>query len=67
VGNIGNKLFPHFINFAFFFYIVLQFQVGCLVFEFEKCIACGLCVRSCPNNVLSMEIAKGMKILKKIS
>jgi len=31
---------------------------GCLVFEFEKCIACGLCVRSCPNNVLSMEIVK---------
>lgn len=37
---------------------------GCLVFEFEKCIACGLCMRSCPNNVLSMETVKDEKTKK---
>lgn len=37
---------------------------GCLVFEFEKCIACGLCMRSCPNNVLSLETVKNEKTKK---
>lgn len=28
---------------------------GCLAFDFEKCIACGLCTKTCPNNVLSLD------------
>ncbi|MDD3365409.1 MAG: NADH-quinone oxidoreductase subunit I [Syntrophomonas sp.] len=31
---------------------------GCLAFDFGKCIACGLCTKACPNNVLSFETAK---------
>lgn len=31
---------------------------GCLTFIFEKCIACGLCVKACPNQVLSLETVK---------
>lgn len=31
---------------------------GCLAFDFPKCIACGLCVKTCPNKVLSFETAK---------
>ncbi|KUG04896.1 nadh-ubiquinone oxidoreductase chain i [hydrocarbon metagenome] len=38
---------------------------GCLQFEFEKCIACGICVNSCPNNVLSFETEKDEKSKKK--
>lgn len=38
---------------------------GCLQFEFEKCIACGICVNSCPNNVLSFETEKDEKTKKK--
>jgi len=38
---------------------------GCLQFEFEKCIVCGMCVRSCPNDVLSMETAKDENSKKK--
>lgn len=28
---------------------------GHLIFEFDKCIACNLCIKSCPNNVLALE------------
>jgi len=38
---------------------------GCLQFEFEKCIACGICVNSCPNNVLSFETEKNENSKKK--
>lgn len=38
---------------------------GCLQFEFEKCIVCGMCVRSCPNDVLSMETSKDENSKKK--
>jgi len=31
---------------------------GCLAFDFPKCIVCGLCIKTCPNNVLSFETAK---------
>jgi len=31
---------------------------GCLAFDFSKCIACGLCTKACPNNVLSFESVK---------
>jgi len=31
---------------------------GCLAFDFSKCIACGLCTKACPNNVLSLETVK---------
>lgn len=30
---------------------------GCLEFDFSKCIACGLCTKACPNNVLKLETA----------
>ncbi|HEX3010841.1 MAG TPA: NADH-quinone oxidoreductase subunit I [Syntrophomonadaceae bacterium] len=30
---------------------------GCLEFDFTKCIACGLCTKACPNNVLKLETA----------
>lgn len=38
---------------------------GCLQFDFEKCIACGICVNACPNNVLSFETEKDEKTKKK--
>lgn len=38
---------------------------GCLVFEFEKCIACGLCMKACPNRVLSFETEKDEETGKK--
>jgi NADH-quinone oxidoreductase subunit I len=38
---------------------------GCLQLEFEKCIACGICVNNCPNNVLSLETEKDEKTKKK--
>lgn len=31
---------------------------GHLIFEFDKCIACGLCIKSCPNNVLALVEAR---------
>ena len=36
---------------------------GCLAFDFPKCIACNLCTKACPNNVLSFETftAEGSK------
>lgn len=30
---------------------------GCLNFDYKNCIICGLCVKTCPNNVLSYETA----------
>lgn len=38
---------------------------GCLQFEFEKCIACGICVNNCPNNALSFETEKSENSKKK--
>lgn len=38
---------------------------GHLVFEFEKCIACGICVKNCPNNVLSLEEVRDENTKKK--
>ncbi len=38
---------------------------GCLQFEFKKCIACGICVNNCPNDVLSFETEKSEKSKKK--
>lgn len=36
---------------------------GCLAYDSPKCIACGLCVKTCPNNVLTLEtfIPEGSK------
>lgn len=31
---------------------------GCLQFEFEKCIMCGMCARTCANEVLSLEVVR---------
>ncbi len=31
---------------------------GCLAFDEPKCIACGLCTKACPNNVLHLETDK---------
>lgn len=31
---------------------------GCLNFDYKNCIVCGLCVKACPNNVLSFETAQ---------
>jgi NADH-quinone oxidoreductase subunit I len=31
---------------------------GCLQFEFEKCIVCGMCEKVCPNNVLHLDTIK---------
>ncbi|MDR1159836.1 MAG: 4Fe-4S dicluster domain-containing protein [Syntrophomonadaceae bacterium] len=31
---------------------------GTLCFRFENCIACNLCVNSCPNKVLSLDVVK---------
>ncbi len=30
---------------------------GCLAFDYTSCIVCGLCIKTCPNNVLSYETA----------
>ncbi len=38
---------------------------GCLAFDFPKCIACGLCTKACPNNVLSLELVKAEGAKKK--
>lgn len=38
---------------------------GCLAFDFPKCIACGLCTKTCPNNVLSLETVKAEGAKKK--
>lgn len=38
---------------------------GCLVFEPENCIACGICAKTCPNNVISMETYKDANTGKK--
>jgi NADH-quinone oxidoreductase subunit I len=38
---------------------------GCLVYQFEKCIACGLCITACPNRVLTLESFKDEGAKKK--
>lgn len=38
---------------------------GHLQFEIEKCIACGLCVKSCPNDVLTLVDARDEQTKKK--
>lgn len=38
---------------------------GRLCYEFEKCIACGICINNCPNDVLSLESEKSEKSKKK--
>jgi NADH-quinone oxidoreductase subunit I len=42
---------------------------GSLVYQFEKCIACGLCITACPNRALALETfkeegAKKKKVLR---
>ena len=42
---------------------------GSLVYQFEKCIACGLCITTCPNRALALETfkeegAKKKKVLR---
>lgn len=39
---------------------------GRLFQEFAKCIVCGICVKSCPNNVLSLEEGRDPQSKKKI-
>ncbi|NLN86118.1 MAG: NADH-quinone oxidoreductase subunit I [Syntrophomonadaceae bacterium] len=31
---------------------------GSLAYDYPKCIACGLCIKACPNNVLTLETYK---------
>lgn len=38
---------------------------GRLYLEFEKCIACGICVKTCPNGVLTLEDARDETSKKK--
>jgi NADH-quinone oxidoreductase subunit I len=38
---------------------------GCLQFEPDKCIACGLCTKTCPNGVLTLETVKDPATNKK--
>ena len=38
---------------------------GRLYIEFEKCIACGICTKTCPNDVLSLEDARDENTKKK--
>ncbi|MEN6325356.1 MAG: NADH-quinone oxidoreductase subunit I [Syntrophomonas sp.] len=39
---------------------------GHLFQEFAKCIVCGICVKSCPNNVLSLEEGRDTQSKKKM-
>lgn len=39
---------------------------GCLNFDSQKCIVCGLCTKACPNNVLSYESQADPNSKKKI-
>jgi NADH-quinone oxidoreductase subunit I len=38
---------------------------GSLQFEFQDCIACGMCAKVCPNGVISLESARDEKTGKK--
>lgn len=38
---------------------------GHLYFEIEKCIACNICVRTCPNDVLSLESVRNEETKKR--
>lgn len=38
---------------------------GSLQFNYPKCIACGICVNTCPNDVLSIEVGKDENSKKK--
>jgi len=38
---------------------------GSLQFDFDKCIACGICANNCPNDVLTIETVKDEKTKKK--
>lgn len=45
-------------------YLYERFR-GHLFLEFEKCIVCGICTKTCPNNVLSLEDARDENTKKK--
>ncbi|MGI5911590.1 MAG: 4Fe-4S binding protein [Syntrophomonadaceae bacterium] len=45
-------------------YLQKRFR-GRLYLEFDKCMACGICIRSCPNGVLSLEDARDEVTKKK--
>ncbi|MEQ8200058.1 MAG: NADH-quinone oxidoreductase subunit I [Syntrophomonadaceae bacterium] len=38
---------------------------GSLAYDYPKCIACGLCIKACPNNVLTLETYKDEDTKKK--
>lgn len=38
---------------------------GSLAYDFPKCIACGLCIKACPNNVLTLNTFKDEETKKK--
>lgn len=38
---------------------------GRLAYDFPKCIACGLCIKACPNNVLTLNTFKDEQTKKK--
>ncbi len=38
---------------------------GHLAYDFPKCIACGLCIKACPNNVLTLNTFKDEQTKKK--
>lgn len=38
---------------------------GSLAYDFPKCIACGLCIKACPNNVLTLNTFKDEETGKK--
>ncbi|MDK2821907.1 MAG: NADH-quinone oxidoreductase subunit [Clostridia bacterium] len=40
---------------------------GCLFLEKDKCIACGLCSKACPNNVITIESERGEDKKRKLT